>query len=595
MSTHRQETVLVLTTAGGGADQVGEWLTASSAFEVRGDIGDMHNPEYDLVIVDRGALDLHEDRLRVHDELVQPLFLPVLLLYADGETEPPSSQPEQFPDIVDEVIDGPVQKIALARRIESLLKTRRASRRLLDRERQYQQLIESIPEPILLVRDETILTGNAAAKDMFVVGDDDHFLGRSFTSLVRADDRERVLDVLDEIEHAGAVSKDTTCGFEALDGSQPVGDVAGVQVNYDGEATTQLLIRDITADHVRQQCLNLFSRAIDATAQGVTIADARAEDEPLIYANNAFERITGYEVPEVLGQNCRFLQGPNTDESTVASLGAAIDARERTTVEIRNYRKDGTPFWNELEIVPIEGLEGSVTHFLGLQQDITIRKEREEQLAVLSRVLRHNIRNRVNVIKGRAEQVEDTTLGTRIDAAADELLELSERFRQFSALSSAGEDLLEVVDVSARLGTVLGDLRQLYPHAAISADIPSGLSVHSHPLLLSALEGYLQRILASDGEPTLELLAWQRGETVAVELRDHGQCISRSSLDAVAAGIESAIDHPRGVELWLLRWIVQRSGGEFAVRSDGPAATIRFELPANAPNSGRESTHEERE
>lgn len=588
--TRGPDTILVLTTSEIVGDQVCEWLQTSTAFELRTEFEEETDPDYDLVIADRGAMDLHQDRLQAHVEAAQPTFLPVLHLRSDGEEEKQRRLSEQIAALVDDVIKRPVEKIGLARRVETLLKTRRQSRRLRERERQYDLLIESMPEPILLVRAGRIVYGNAAAKDMFVVGDEDQFVGREFVSLVRADHRRRAAEVIDEIERTGNVSEYTTCRFEALDGSQPVGDVAGVEVMYDGEPATQLLVRDVTADHVRQHRLNLFGRAIDAAAQGVTIADAQAEDHPLVYANDAFERITGYDVAEIMGQNCRFLQGPNTDESTVATLRAAIAAREPATVEIRNYRKDGTPFWNELEIVPIEGPDGTVTHFLGLQQDVTVRKEREEQLAVMSRVLRHNMRNRVNVIKGRAEQVEDTELATQIEAAADELLELSERFREFSTLSSAGENLLEVVDMSAGLDTLIGDLRGTYPETAISADFPEGLSVHSHPLVLSALDGFLQRILASDDEASLELVAGQRRGTVAVELRDHGQSISRSSLEAVAAGVESAIDHPRGVELWLLRWVVQRSGGEFAVRSSDTVPTIRFELPACTASSRHDRT-----
>lgn len=591
--TRGSDRVLLLTTPGLEGQQITDWLNTSTAFEVLTELGHETDPDYDLVIADRDALDRHQDQLRTHVEAVQPTFLPVLLMRSDGETE--SQLPASIAALIDDVIEHPVEKIGLARRIETLLKTRRQSRRLRERERQYELLIESMPEPILLVRAGRIVSGNAAAKDMFVVGDDDQFVGRQFMSLVRADHRRNAAEVIDEIERTGSVSEYTTCRFEALDGSQPVGDVAGVEIVYEDEPTTQLLVRDVTADHVRQHRLNLFGRAIDAAAQGVTIADAQSEDEPLIYANAAFERITGYDVAEVMGRNCRFLQGPNTEESTVATLRAAIAAREPTTVEIRNYRKDGTPFWNELEIVPIEGPEGTVTHFLGLQQDVTVRKEREEQLAVMSRVLRHNMRNRVNVIKGRAEQVADADLGNQIEAAADELLELSERFRQFSTLSSTGENLLEVVDVSAGLGAIVGDLRGAYPEATLSTEYPEGLSVYSHPLVLSALDGFLNRTLTVDADATLELVAGQRGGTVAVELRDHGRTVSRSALEAVAAGVESAIDHPRGVDLWLLRWVVQRSGGEFAVRSAEGSPTIRFELPSCAGTSRNDQARDSNE
>lgn len=115
-------------------------------------------------------------------------------------------------------------------------------------------------------------------------------------------------------------------------------------------------------------------------AEGVTIADALLPDRPLIYVNEGFERVTGYPATEVLGRNCRFLQGPDTDPEAVERIRAAI-AREREWVEeILNYRRDGTPFWNRLSITPVRDESGEVTHFIGIQSDVTARRTAEEGL-----------------------------------------------------------------------------------------------------------------------------------------------------------------------------------------------------------------------
>ena len=98
--------------------------------------------------------------------------------------------------------------------------------------------------------------------------------------------------------------------------------------------------------------LALKDRALDVAAEGVTIADARLPDRPLIYVNEGFERVTGYPAAEVLGRNCRFLQGPDTDPAAVAEIRAAVAGERECVVEILNYRKDGTPFWNRLSITP---------------------------------------------------------------------------------------------------------------------------------------------------------------------------------------------------------------------------------------------------
>jgi len=126
--------------------------------------------------------------------------------------------------------------------------------------------------------------------------------------------------------------------------------------------------------------LTLKDRALDVAAEGITIADARQSDRPLIYANQGFERMTGYPVAEVIGRNCRFLQGPDTDASAVAEIRAALAECRPCVVEILNYRRDGTTFWNRLSITPVRDGAGEVTHFIGVQSDVTDRRVAEDGL-----------------------------------------------------------------------------------------------------------------------------------------------------------------------------------------------------------------------
>jgi PAS domain S-box-containing protein len=126
--------------------------------------------------------------------------------------------------------------------------------------------------------------------------------------------------------------------------------------------------------------LELKDRALAATFEGITIADAGLPDNPLIYANAGFERLTGYPVSEVLGRNCRFLQGPGTDPEAAAELSTAIHEKRAITVQLLNYRKDGTPFWNRLSITPVLDTAGTVTHFIGVQSDVTVEKEAKDAL-----------------------------------------------------------------------------------------------------------------------------------------------------------------------------------------------------------------------
>lgn len=138
--------------------------------------------------------------------------------------------------------------------------------------------------------------------------------------------------------------------------------------------------------------LALKDRALDVAAEGVTIADARLPDRPLIYVNEGFERVTGYPATEVLGRNCRFLQGRDTDPAAIAEIRAAVTGERECVVEILNYRRDGTPFWNRLSITPVRDERGEVTHFIGIQSDVSARRAAEEGLRQAKVALEDEVR-----------------------------------------------------------------------------------------------------------------------------------------------------------------------------------------------------------
>jgi len=137
------------------------------------------------------------------------------------------------------------------------------------------------------------------------------------------------------------------------------------------------------AEYVEQ--LELKNRALAATTEGVTISALSLPDNPLIYANDGFERLTGYSVDDVIGRNCRFLQGADTDPEAVEVIRKALREGVACTVQILNYRKDGTPFWNRLSITPVRDADGEVTHHIGIQSDITPQKTAEAALMQANR------------------------------------------------------------------------------------------------------------------------------------------------------------------------------------------------------------------
>jgi PAS domain S-box-containing protein len=127
----------------------------------------------------------------------------------------------------------------------------------------------------------------------------------------------------------------------------------------------------------------LYNRALAATSCGIVISDARQPNNPIIYCNPAFLEITGYSPQEVIGRNCRFLQGTETDPLAIEEIRQSIRAEQGCQVVLKNYRKDGTLFWNDLTISPVRDASGCLTHFIGVQTDITKRKQAEERLELM--------------------------------------------------------------------------------------------------------------------------------------------------------------------------------------------------------------------
>ncbi|MGC1246278.1 MAG: PAS domain S-box protein, partial [Spirulinaceae cyanobacterium] len=142
----------------------------------------------------------------------------------------------------------------------------------------------------------------------------------------------------------------------------------------------QELEREITERKQKEERLRVLERAITASNNGIVISDATQKELPIVYLNPAFERITGYSAQEVIGKNCRFLQGKETDQEALEELRGALREGKECNVVLRNYRKDGSLFWNDLYISPVKDELGNLTHYIGVQADITERQLAQEAL-----------------------------------------------------------------------------------------------------------------------------------------------------------------------------------------------------------------------
>jgi len=127
----------------------------------------------------------------------------------------------------------------------------------------------------------------------------------------------------------------------------------------------------------------LLQLMVEQSNDGIVVAEQEGNDSILIYVNPAFERLTGYVTDDILYQDCRFLQGTDHDQPGVAAIGQAIRAGQPCRQVLRNYRKDGSPFWNELSITPVRNEADQLTYYIGIQRDVTAQVAAEEKVREL--------------------------------------------------------------------------------------------------------------------------------------------------------------------------------------------------------------------
>jgi PAS domain S-box-containing protein len=263
---------------------------------------------------------------------------------------------------------------------------RRASNRDITASREaveaYRTVVEHSLQALVIIQDGRNVFANPAATRITGYSTEElvALAPNELSQLIHPDDRamllerrQRRIDGETTPQHYEfrLIRKDgTTCWLETFN----------VLIEYRGKPAVQMAYIDITERKHAETWLRLQERTLECISNGILIADANQEDMPIIYCNPTFERITGYSAAEVLGRNCRFLQGAETNPATVAQIRSALDDERHCHVVIKNYRKDGAPFWNELTITPLRDEQGRLTHFIGVQQDITERKRAEAAL-----------------------------------------------------------------------------------------------------------------------------------------------------------------------------------------------------------------------
>ena len=429
----------------------------------------------------------------------------------------------------------------------------------------------------------------SAAAERIVGYDSDAMEGSPFAEYLTPTSRQRAIEAHEAILRGETVQQ-LELEFTHAAGEPVLLEINSSPITVDGEIVgTQGVGRDVTARREREAELRLKNRAIDEADVGISIADPTEPDTPLLYVNDGFERITGYDAEDVVGENCRFLQGPATDPDRVAELAATIAAGDARTVELVNYRADGSPFWNQVRLSPIEE-NGQVTQYLGFQEDVTERKRTEQLVRLLNRVLRHNLRNDMTAVLGFAELVADaspsevTEYGERIEETARTLVQLSE---QANALERVAYQEREPrrIEPAELIETVASEAAQVAGSITVDVDLSSDRSICAGTELEEALSELVANAIAHNdrAEPWIEIAATDDGEWIEITVEDDGPGISGMETSMIADGRETPLEHGSGLGLWLVNWIVTRYGGSFQIEAvgegdEGSIATLQ--LPA---------------
>lgn len=169
------------------------------------------------------------------------------------------------------------------------------------------------------------------------------------------------------------------------DGSIIWVEITAHDIRFEDRPARLVLINDVTAKRAAEAEARLLARAFESSKSGMLIADAQSADLPTVYVNPAFVRMSGYDESEILGRNCRFMQGEDRDQESLRTVRETLSRQGECEVVLRNYRRDGSLFWNQLTLAPVRDAEGDVTHYIGVSTDLTDRRRHEAELAYLAR------------------------------------------------------------------------------------------------------------------------------------------------------------------------------------------------------------------
>ncbi|TXC72116.1 response regulator [Sphingomonas ginsenosidivorax] len=373
---------------------------------------------------------------------------------------------------------------------------------------------------------------------------------------------------------------------------------------------------------------NVFFAAVEMTRMPMVLADPNLPDCPIVFANKAFLDLTQYEESEILGRNCRFLQGVGSDRETVAELRTAIEARQAVSIELLNYKRDGTPFWNAVFLGPVYDVDGKLLYFFASQLDVTRRRNSEqmqrqsqkmESIGQLTAGLAHDFNNLLQVVNGNLELLATQDLGERarryVDtarAASERGAKLTRQLLSFARKTRLDPRAVNVSDLIFEFGelleTTLGtridlqlNLRRRLPNALLDADnfemtLLNVLVNARHAMPDGGIVTIATSLATLNGDAAARFLT--PGDYVVVEVRDEGEGMPAHVLERAMEPFFSTkgVGRGTGLGLAMASGFLQQSRGRLEIESVvGEGTTIRMLFPVardDAPRLARPDTHD---
>ena len=366
----------------------------------------------------------------------------------------------------------------------------------------------------------------------------------------------------------------------------------------------------------------IFFAAVSTTRMPMIVTDPHQHDNPIVFANPAFINMTGYGLDELLGRNCRLLQGPDTDPETVADLRRAIEQRHETSVEILNYKKNGAAFWNALFMSPVFDADGELVYFFASQLDVTRRRDAEDALRQAQKMeavgqltggVAHDFNNLLTVIQGFGDIILnnlerdgefDRKKAARsmraVMQAAERGASLTQQLLAFSRKQKLQGRVVNLDDLLDQLQPLI----ERTAGGAITVDIHRGAGICNARIDPTQAELAVINILlnARDAMPdggTITIEASNRtieagdkgfgelepGEYVMLTIADQGTGMSPEILARVTEPFFTTKDQGKGTGLGLsmVYGFMKQSGGSLRLYSEeGHGTTVRMLFPCEA-------------